>query len=116
MGASVGSTGRVGAATGGPGRWFVEEVEEAARRFLPLSALSLPSAPQPAEGGAGTGHRSSALRVALEGGGEAAQLCRQWLACAEPALGLGNAGVEDLKPQALHAVRPADRPSRRAPG
>ena len=59
--------------------------------------------------------RVRALRIALEGGGEAAQLCRQWLACAEPGLGLGDAGVEDLKPQALHAVRPADGASRRAP-
>eukprot|EP00964_Phaeocystis_antarctica_P073240 scaffold44915_cov81-Phaeocystis_antarctica.AAC.1 len=70
--------------------------------------------PQPA-GGAGTEHRGSALRIALDGGGEAAQLCRQWLGCAEPGLGLWNVGVEDLKPQALHAVRPANGASRRAP-
>ena len=66
-------------------------------------ASGQPSAPEAPAGNAG-----SALRVALDGGGEAAQLCRQWLVCAEPGLGLGDVGVEDLKPHALHAVRPVD--------
>ena len=64
--------------------------------------LSTPEAP--------AGNAGSALRVALDDGGEAAQLCRQWLVCAEPGLGLGDVlgRVEDLKPHALHAVRPVD--------
>ena len=52
--------------------------------------------------------RVRALRIALEGGGEAVLLCRQWLACAEPGLGLFNTRVENLKPHALHGVCPLD--------